>query len=117
MAHDAHDTHAPDNVALGVAHAYPTAKTYITVGVILTLITAVEVWVYYIPKFVASRAFVPSLLIMSAIKFVTVVMFYMHLKYDHKLFRALFIAPLLIATLTIIGLLFLLGSFHFNIGT
>ena len=71
------------------------------------LITIVEVWVYYIPSFVASPFFVPGLLIMSAVKFAVVVMFYMHLKYDHKLFRALFTGPLLIAVFTITALLFL----------
>jgi cytochrome c oxidase subunit IV len=120
MAHDiAHDTHASgsDAAALGITHAYPSARTYILVGAVLTMITAVEVWIYYIPSIVASRAFVPSLLIMSAVKFVTVVLFYMHLRYDHKLFRVLFFAPLLIAALTILGLMFLLGPFTFRIGS
>ena len=89
---------------------FPTWKTYRWVALILTAITVVEVWVYYIPEFVASRLFVPSLLIMSAAKFAIVVMFYMHLRYDHKLFRALFTGPLIIAVLTIISLLFLFGQ-------
>ncbi|HJU90901.1 MAG TPA: cytochrome C oxidase subunit IV family protein [Gemmatimonadaceae bacterium] len=89
---------------------FPTWKTYRWVALILTVITVVEVWVYYIPTFVASRLFVPSLLIMSAVKFAIVVMFYMHLKYDAKIFRALFTGPLLIAVLTIIALLFLFGQ-------
>jgi cytochrome c oxidase subunit 4 len=91
-------------------HAHPTWSTYGKVAAILTLITVVEVWVYYIPAFVATKLFVPSLLIMSAVKFVIVVMFYMHLKYDHKLFRALFTGPLLIAGATMIVLLFLFGQ-------
>jgi cytochrome c oxidase subunit 4 len=37
-------------------------------------------------------------------------MFYMHLKYDHRLFRALFTGPLAIAMATLIGLLFLLAK-------
>ena len=99
------------------AHAHhPGFKTYIIVGIILTLITVVEVWAYYIPSFVASRAFVPSLLIMSAIKFATVVLFYMHLKYDHKLFRVLFTGPFIIAAVTLIGLMFLFGVFHVRLG-
>jgi cytochrome c oxidase subunit IV len=32
--------------------------------------------------------------------------FYMHLKYDHNLFRAVFILPLLIAVAVVVGLLF-----------
>ena len=47
---------------------------------------------------------------MSAMKFVIVVMFYMHLKYDHRLFRVLFTGPLLIAALTLLALLFLFGQ-------
>jgi cytochrome c oxidase subunit IV len=117
MAHEiSNDPHADEHAAMGVTKAHPTVKTYLTVAAILTAITAVEVWVYYIPSFVASRAFVPSLLIMSAVKFVTVVMFYMHLRYDHKLFRALFTGPLIIAGLTIIGLLFLFGHFAIRVG-
>ena len=92
------------------AHAHPTWSTYWKVALILFIITVAEVWAYYIPAFVASRAFVPSLLIMSAAKFIIVVMFYMHLKYDHKLFRVLFTGPLLIAALTLISLLFLFGQ-------
>jgi cytochrome c oxidase subunit 4 len=34
-------------------------------------------------------------------------MYYMHLKYDHKLFKALFSGPLIIAMATIVALLFL----------
>jgi len=108
--------HSPDSaeaaahVPHGEAdHAHPTWSTYWKVALILTVITVGEVWAYYIPSFVASRAFVPTLLIMSAFKFVIVVMFYMHLKYDHKLFRALFTGPLLIAGTTLVALLFLFG--------
>ena len=91
------------------AHAHPTWKQYKWVALILTLITVVEVWIYYIPAFVATKLFVPSLLIMSAVKFAIVVLFYMHLKYDARLFRALFTGPLIIAVVTLISLMFLFG--------
>src|SRR5689334_22117732 len=105
-AHGGHDVHPH----------HPTAKTYIIVGAFLTLITVLEVWAYYIPAFVSSKAFVPSLLIMSAVKFATVVMFYMHLKYDHKVFRALFTGPFLIAATTLLGLMFLFGKMAVRLG-
>jgi cytochrome c oxidase subunit 4 len=91
-------------------HHHPTWKEYKWVALILFIITVAEVWAYYIPAFVASRAFVPSLLIMSVAKFAIVVMFYMHLKYDAKLFRALFLGPLAIAVISVIALLFLFGQ-------
>jgi cytochrome c oxidase subunit IV len=104
----AHDPNAAP--AAGEAHDHPTWKQYKWVALWLTVITIAEVWAYYIPTFVASKLFVPSLLIMSAAKFIIVVMFYMHLKYDHRLFRALFTGPLTIAILTIISLLFLFAK-------
>ena len=45
-----------------------------------------------------------------------VVMFYMHLKYDARLFRALFTGPLIIAVVTIISLLFLFGHIAVRVG-
>jgi cytochrome c oxidase subunit IV len=99
------------------AHAHPTWKQYKWVALILTLITVVEVWVYYIPAFVATKLFVPSLLIMSAVKFAIVVMFYMHLKYDARLFRALFTGPLIVAVVTLISLLFLFGHLAVRLGS
>jgi cytochrome c oxidase subunit 4 len=113
MSHDSsHDQHANvDHAAMGIEKEHPTWSTYWKVAVVLTLITVVEVWIYYIPSFVATRAFVPVLLIMSAVKFFTVVAFYMHLRYDHKLFRALFTGPLIIAMTTLVGLMFLFGKF------
>ena len=107
-------SHGQDTHGHAPGHApeihFPTWKTYRWVALILGVITVVEVWVYYIPTFVASRVFVPFLLVMSAVKFAIVVMFYMHLKYDAKIFRALFTGPLMIAILTIIALLFLFGQ-------
>ena len=107
------DAHAPGHAP--EVH-FPTWKTYRWVALILTVITVVEVWVYYIPTFVASRLFIPALLIMSAVKFAIVVMFYMHLKYDHRLFKALFTGPLIIAILTLIVLLFLFGHLVISAG-
>ncbi len=101
MAHDA-NAHA---------HAHPTGNTYLKIFVILTVITIIEVWAYYIPSLVASPLFNPALIAMSAAKFVIVVLFYMHLKFDHKLFRVLFTGPMIIAGATITALLFLFKQF------
>ena len=96
-------------------HAHPTWSTYWKVALILALITVGEVWGYYVPSFVASRAFVPTLLFLSGLKFTIVVMFYMHLKYDHRLFRVLFTGPLLIASITLVALMFLFGHLFIKI--
>ena len=104
------DSHA------GTEHHHPGWKTYFLVGFILTVITAVEVSAFYIPAWESSRIYVPSMLLLSTIKFVLVVMYYMHLKYDHRLFRALFTGSLIIAIVTIVALLFLFGKIAFRTG-
>ena len=84
-------------------HEHPTWKEYKWVALILTLVTVVEVWIYYTP-FKDTPYFVPTLLILSAFKFTIVVLFYTHLRYDHKLFKALFTGPLIIAISTLLAL-------------
>jgi len=122
MAHPTNATHAPLTNAPNAAGApdehqhHPTAGTYFKIGVFLTVITVLEVGAYYWPALVATRLFVPLLLVMSAVKFATVVAFYMHLKYDHKLFRSLFVGPFLIAATTLIGLMFLFGKLAVRLG-
>ena len=90
-------------------NGHASTGTYLTIGAILLIITLVEVGVFYVPAFKPVLA--PVLLILSAVKFALVVMFYMHLKYDHKLFTGVFLVPFCIATGVIIALLFLFGFF------
>jgi cytochrome c oxidase subunit 4 len=100
----------------GAVHEHPTWSIYWKVALFLTAITVLEVWLYYVPAFVRSAWFVPILLFLSAVKFGTVVLFYMHLKYDARLFRALFTGPLIIASVTLIALLFLFGKVAIRLG-
>jgi cytochrome c oxidase subunit 4 len=111
MEHIQHSAVPADELhAMGEVHEHPSWKQYKWVALILTVLTAGEVWVYYIPSFVAGPLFIPTLLILAAAKFVIVVMFYMHLKYDHRLFRALFTGPLIVAMITIVSLMFLFAK-------
>ena len=82
---------------------------YVVVGVILTVITVVEIM---IPSVEAIRNALgtvwttATLLILSFVKGAGVVMYYMHLRQDDRLFTALFMFPFLIAS-TIVVILFL----------
>ncbi len=90
-----------------VEPAHPTAGTYVRVAAILTVLTVIEVGVFYVPAF---RPFLaPILLVLSAVKFAIVVMFYMHLKMDSRFFTLMFGGPLLLASAVMLGLLFLYG--------
>jgi cytochrome c oxidase subunit IV len=85
--------------------AHATTGTYLRIAAILVMVTLIEVGVFYVPAF--QPVLVPLLLVLSALKFVLVVLFYMHLKFDNKFFAFLFSGPLLLAVGVIIGLLFL----------
>jgi|SRR5579864_3513260 len=92
-----------------VEHAHPGAKTYTIVGVILAIITVLEVF-FYTQESVRTYL-VPILLVLSAAKFATVVGFYMHLKFDHRLFLGVFGFGLLVAASIITALMFLFGQY------
>jgi cytochrome c oxidase subunit 4 len=92
----------------GGGHA--TVKTYIQVAVALAIITGVEVATLYVPG-IPNSVLVISLLAMSAVKFYLVVGFFMHLKYDHPIMRALFVGPLVIAVAIILAVMALFSAF------
>ncbi|HZT06797.1 MAG TPA: cytochrome C oxidase subunit IV family protein [Chloroflexota bacterium] len=86
---------------------HPGAKEYIAIGTALTVITALEVTVYYVH---AVRPVLPPILIaLSALKFALVVMFYMHLKFDNRMFTGMFLFGLATAAFTAIAFLALFG--------
>jgi cytochrome c oxidase subunit 4 len=62
---------------------HPTPIEYVRIALILALLTALEVSTYY---FDFGRAGIPLLIILMIIKFVMVASFFMHLRYDTRLF-------------------------------
>jgi cytochrome c oxidase subunit 4 len=74
---------------------HPGPGEYVTIGAILAVLTAIEVMLFYAN---AARAItVPALLTATFLKFGLVVLWFMHLRFDHKLFRRLFAAGIAIA--------------------
>jgi cytochrome c oxidase subunit 4 len=68
-------------------HHGATDKQYILIALILMVITGFEITISYVH---VGWVFLPALLIMMTAKFIIVVSFFMHLKFDHKLFSFLF---------------------------
>lgn len=97
------DRPAPDGGAVvggatdeaGAHHKHPTEKKYIQIALILAVITAIEVLVYYVESI--EDYLVAILLTLSVIKFVIVVAYFMHLRFDSRLFRRLFVLGLVLA--------------------
>jgi cytochrome c oxidase subunit 4 len=69
---------------------------YIQLALALAVITALEVVLSY-TKDEFGAFFLPLLLIMMAIKFFAVVFYFMHLKFDNRLFGLLFYMGLFLA--------------------
>jgi cytochrome c oxidase subunit 4 len=99
--------HAAAAAGKGPEHA--SVGTYVRVAVILTIITALEFGVIYIRRL--TPILVPLLLVMSTAKFVLVVMFFMHLRYDGRALAAMFTGPMLVAIATAVALMTLTGAF------
>lgn len=74
---------------------HPGPRTYVAVAVWLAIVTVAEVASFYID--LPAAILVPLLLAMSLVKFVLVVMWFMHLRFDSRIFRRFFVAGLLLA--------------------
>ena len=103
----------PDPLAPpGTAHPdaeHADTRTYLFVAGILTVITALEFAVLYIRAL--TPILVPLLLVMSAAKFVLVVLFFMHLRYDTRALWMLFTGALVVALGLALALATLPGAF------
>lgn len=92
------------------AHSeHPTPGTYFKVAMTLAIITAVEIAVFYL-EFVG-YGIIPILALLSGAKFILVMMYYMHLKFDHRIFSLFFVAGLVTAAGVLFALLTLLSFF------
>ena len=67
---------------------------YVVIALILAAITALEVVASYVDL---GPVFIPLLLFLMAVKFLTVVLYFMHLKFDNKIFKRLFYTGLILA--------------------
>lgn len=102
MATDHLATHPSDHD--GMAHEeHPSNSVYIRIAVILSVITIVEVVIYYIPAL--RGVLVPALIALSLAKFMMVVGFFMHLKFDSRLFRYMFTAGMILTLAVYLALL------------
>jgi cytochrome c oxidase subunit 4 len=92
-------------------HAHPGAATYVPVAIILAVITITEVAVYYIQWLHDVGLIIPVLIILSICKFLLVIGYFMHLKFDNKLFTYIFGFGLIIGLSIVLSLM---AVFHFH---
>jgi cytochrome c oxidase subunit 4 len=91
----------------GTKHEHPSEAEYIKVALFLAVITLAEVAVYYVESL--EGLLVPILIVFSTVKFAMVVLWFMHLRFDSRLFRRLFVTGLLLAGFCYVAVL---STFH-----
>jgi cytochrome c oxidase subunit 4 len=90
----------------GGGHTHPTTTKYVGIAILLAVITAFEVGLYYIhmPEWLL----VAFLMVLAFLKFVMVAAFFMHLKFDSPMLRRVFITGIVLAAVVYTVALFTL---------
>ena len=83
------------------SHSHPKPMTYFKVAMALVILTSLEILVFYFDWL--GYGIIPVLAFLS--------MYYMHLKFDSKLFTYVFMSGLILATVVILWLMALFGWF------
>jgi len=91
-----------------IERPHPGPRTYVKVAAFLGFITAIEIVLSYID--LNKWALIPSLVVLSILKFVIVVQWFMHLRFDHPTLRKPFIAgittALTVYTIVLVNLVY-----------
>ena len=97
VQHELGEPGVPDPHGARGAHSeHPSAKEYIRIGVILAVLTGLEIAASYAD--VRSAILIPTLYILAVVKFALVVLWFMHLKFDDRRYARFFLMGLALAT-------------------
>ncbi len=90
-------SHQPiEHVEYEEHHAeHPSPRVYVGIFILLSIVTAVEVAIYYLNM--PDWMLVAGLMVFAVIKFFYVARYFMHLKFDERVFRMLFITGIVTA--------------------
>ena len=91
-------------------HAHPGPRQYVLIGIILVVLTAVEVAVSYLEGDVNNNLIIVVLALLASMKFFLVCAWYMHMKQDAPFFRRLFLVGLIGATVVYSIVMFMFAS-------
>lgn len=94
MALEQRDAMDPAGHATAESHgpAHPSPKEYVRIGLILGVLTGLEVAASYAG--VSGSILIPTLFILAVVKFAMVVLWFMHLKFDDRRFARFFVMGL-----------------------
>ncbi len=83
-------------------------NTYVKIAMILSVITGVEILIIFIP--LAKWFVITTLVVLSFVKFLYVIFYFMHLRWDKVFCTILFFIGLVLASGTLWALLALFGA-------
>jgi cytochrome c oxidase subunit 4 len=89
---------------------HPGPATYAKVAAALCIITLIEFAIYYAQSM--RPILVPSLIILSGVKFALVAMFYMHLRFDHPVFTRVLLIGIFLGVSVVLSLMALFFLSH-----
>lgn len=89
-AHGAHGEHEH-------GEHHPTEKQYVVVALILAVLTGIEAFTYFKSVLDWGRVLMPALLVMMGVKFYLIAAYFMHLRYDQKILRRVFLTGIVLA--------------------
>jgi cytochrome c oxidase subunit IV len=78
-------------------------RQYVIIGLVLTVVTAIELWISY--SGMPDALMITLLVGLSAFKFAVVVAFFMHLRFENGLMTKVFVGSFVLATLILFALL------------
>jgi len=85
-------THTAPGSGSGHVARHPSPKEYVRIAIILAIITAGEVAIYYIEA--VRDLLIPLLFLFALVKFTLVVLWFMHLKFDSRTYARFFMMGL-----------------------
>jgi cytochrome c oxidase subunit 4 len=101
--------HRPPHAEGGKHGAHPTEAQYVRVAVVLAVLTAIEVSLYYLK---AQRTITNgALLVLAGAKFCLVALYFMHLRFDNRILRRFFVGGFALAVFVYVAYLVTLGVF------
>jgi caa(3)-type oxidase subunit IV len=78
-------------------HVHPQPRQYVLIAVVLCVLTAIEVGLYYLEGDINDNLIIVMLWVLAAVKFFLVCAWYMHMRMDAPFFRRTFVLGILLA--------------------
>lgn len=96
---------------VGRAVRHPSPREYVRIAIVLAVVTAAEVAVYYVDWVLEHGLLIPLLFLFALIKFSLVVLWYMHLRFDSRTYARFFVMGLAGAITLYIAVLLMFRTF------